>query len=159
MLPRRGVKRAAISSDKMRSLLWLACVAAGAGVVDYTTTPRAAKRELRDAVAKAAEKKTMAKSARKVAADTIQSRLATQTTRPVFEHTPKSIDRRHGRRLQEDITTWTERGWCSSGLDEHPSTGETTLSAEMCWSACLEDHAARTRSARRPTSRSTTSSA
>ena len=29
-------------------------------------------------------------------------------------------------------TTWTERGWCSSGLDEHPSTGETTISAEAC---------------------------
>ncbi|CAH0373153.1 unnamed protein product [Pelagomonas calceolata] len=39
-----------------------------------------------------------------------------------------------------DTTTWTERGWCSSGLDEHPSIGDTTTSAEACWSACLEDH-------------------
>ena len=181
----------------MRNLLCLVCVATGA--IYTTTPPRAAKRE---AVEKAAE------SARDGAAEMIKSRLATQTTRPVFEQRFASATRRRpgcvddtstsdvrgygcdwydahpeecgrhedegfsakeqccacgggtypasARRLlpqdsgysdsysysysQSTLTEWTERGWCSSGLDEHPSTGETTISAEACWSACQEEH-------------------
>ncbi len=121
----------------MRNLLWLACVAASAN----GSFP-AAKRE---AVGEAAERAFGATAAHEVAEP--------QTTWPAFEQGFAGP-----RRLLQDsysyssiysysyaydddfvsdgTKTWTERGWCSSGLDEHPSTGETTLSAELCWFAC-----------------------
>ena len=59
----------------LRALAWLACVGACAGQYMTIPSPRAAKQDAVNAK----------KTAREVAAEMIESKLATQTTRPVFE--------------------------------------------------------------------------
>ena len=86
----------------MRNLLWLSCVTAGA--IYTTTPPRAAKRE---AVEKAAE------SARDGAAEMIKSRLATQTTRPVFEQR-RRLDDSPCRNDNAFCESWAETGECEA---------------------------------------------
>ena len=59
----------------LRALAWLACLGACAGQHMTKPSPRAAKQDAVNAK----------KTAREVAAEMIESKLATQTTRSVFE--------------------------------------------------------------------------